>query len=203
MSSCAYIGWNTTNKCHTTHQIRPLLPHAQTPHHQSWIGSSTRCQDLSSSHHSPCSYLFSSDYTITVCNSCSSFPMCVRVQKLSASHAQYKKLYHVRLDSKALAACSDISRYIVSGTRYSIEHAHSGKGAMPASAASAAVNVGEACRAYNPAGTHSHNLACEQVVGVMVFSFLERLSLGDKEQRVKPINYAQLTLCLLGSSYLR
>eukprot|EP00281_Chroomonas_sp_CCMP1168_P000632 CAMPEP_0206269504 /NCGR_PEP_ID=MMETSP0047_2-20121206/32324_1 /ASSEMBLY_ACC=CAM_ASM_000192 /TAXON_ID=195065 /ORGANISM="Chroomonas mesostigmatica_cf, Strain CCMP1168" /LENGTH=397 /DNA_ID=CAMNT_0053697991 /DNA_START=86 /DNA_END=1279 /DNA_ORIENTATION=+ len=41
-----------------------------------------------------------------------------------------------------------------------------------------------------------------EVLGVMSFSLMERISIGDKEQRVKWTSYMQLTLCLMGSSYL-
>lgn len=42
-----------------------------------------------------------------------------------------------------------------------------------------------------------------QVFGMVFFSFFERLSTGDREQRVPTSAFAQLTLCLLGTSYLR
>lgn len=37
---------------------------------------------------------------------------------------------------------------------------------------------------------------------MVFFTFLERYSTGDREQRVPSFAYGQLTLCLLGTSYL-
>jgi hypothetical protein len=41
-----------------------------------------------------------------------------------------------------------------------------------------------------------------EVVGVMVCSFAERAAVGQWGCKVPALNYTQLTLCLLGSSYL-
>jgi len=40
-----------------------------------------------------------------------------------------------------------------------------------------------------------------EVMGVMVFSFVERWFVGAEERKVKASSYMQLTCCLLGSSY--
>ena len=42
-----------------------------------------------------------------------------------------------------------------------------------------------------------------EVFGVMFFSWVERWTLNNHEQKIKTLSYAQLTLCLLGTSYLR
>jgi drug/metabolite transporter (DMT)-like permease len=41
-----------------------------------------------------------------------------------------------------------------------------------------------------------------EVMGVMVFSFFERIWVGEQTRKVKASSYVQLTGCLLGSSYL-
>jgi len=41
-----------------------------------------------------------------------------------------------------------------------------------------------------------------EVIGVMVFSYIERWVTGETERKVQATSYMQLTCCLLGSSYL-